>query len=222
MEFLSRSDDKKLRWTITENCPQPHLIDTEKQLDQDEEVKVDGGVKGGIGVKVDEKVKDEGRQLLSPPPHNKEAESAGNEITNSSPMEVEKQQSSNKSLNKSNNWRSRRGRGKGDRGAILLTSLEQEMLLWALGGFQPAGPDGLKPSSEHQIQVHVIPVEKGGAGGRGTTMDGTRSGDSNDGEEPPRKRAKVMLLQVMRKGIYMSIKFVRSVGYRSSASFSII
>jgi hypothetical protein len=50
-------------------------------------------------------------------------------------------------------WRGRRGRGRGDRGAILLTSLEQEMLLWALGGFQPVGPEGLKPSPEHQVRL---------------------------------------------------------------------
>ena len=32
-------------------------------------------------------------------------------------------------------------------GDILLTSLEQEILQWALHGFQPAGPEGLKPTS---------------------------------------------------------------------------
>lgn len=49
------------------------------------------------------------------------------------------------------------------------------------------------------MQVHVVPVEKGGMAG----ADGGGSGDAIDGEEPPRKRAKVMLLQVMRKGMYM-------------------
>ena len=36
-------------------------------------------------------------------------------------------------------------------------------------------------------------------GGRGG-MDGSGSGDAVDGDEPPRKKAKVMLLQVMKKG----------------------
>ena len=37
--------------------------------------------------------------------------------------------------------------GRGDKGSILLNSLEQEMLQWALYGFLPTGPDGLKPTS---------------------------------------------------------------------------
>ena len=185
MEFLSRSDDKKLRWIITESCPQPHLIDTEKQTEQEGEVKGDVEVKG------------DGEQPQSPSPQNKHQEGAelAAEETHPSPMEQEKRSRVNKPSSR-NSWRSRRGRGKGDRGSILLTSLEQEMLLWALGGFQPIGPEGLKPSSEHQVQVAVVPVEKmGGAG-----VEGARSGDANDGDEPPRKRAKVMLLQVMKKG----------------------
>ena len=39
----------------------------------------------------------------------------------------------------------RKGRGK-EKGTILLTALEQEMLVWALNGFLPAGPSGLKPT----------------------------------------------------------------------------
>ena len=40
------------------------------------------------------------------------------------------------------------GRGdRGDRGNPLLPSLDREMLQWALGGFQPAGAAGLKPTS---------------------------------------------------------------------------
>ena len=42
----------------------------------------------------------------------------------------------------------------------------------------------------------MVPVEKGGGAG----AVGGESGDPTEGEEPPRKRAKVMLLQVMRKG----------------------
>ena len=52
-----------------------------------------------------------------------------------------------------------------------------------------------------QVQVHVVPVEKGGGAG----VEGGGSGDANDGEEPPRKRAKVMLLQVMRKGMQVIV-----------------
>ena len=55
------------------------------------------------------------------------------------------------------------------------------------------------------MQVHVVPVEKGGVAG----AEGGGSGDANEGEEPPRKRAKVMLLQVMRKGMYVCFKCIQ-------------
>ena len=212
MEFLSRSDDKKLRWIITESCPQPRLFDPDKQPDQEGEGKGQEKDKGEEEVKGD--CEQQLQQEKSPTPHKgstpprKEAESAGKE-PHPSPMEVEKPSEGSKKLVASRGggggWRSRRGRGKGDRGAILLTSLEQEMLDWALGGFLPAGPEGLRPSSEHQVQVQVIPVDKEAGSGGGA--EGMGSGDPNEGEEPPRKRAKVMLLQVMRKGdsVYMSI-----------------
>ena len=41
--------------------------------------------------------------------------------------------------------RRRKRAGRGERGNILLNSLEQEMLHWAQHGFQPAGPTGLLP-----------------------------------------------------------------------------
>lgn len=41
--------------------------------------------------------------------------------------------------------RGRRGKGGKERGAILLTALEQEMVDWAVGGFQPSGPQGIQP-----------------------------------------------------------------------------
>ena len=135
MEFLSRSDDKKLRWIITESQPQPHLLDPDKQSDQD------GEVKGDSEDKSQEEVEGHKEKL--------ETEAAG-ERTSSSPMESE-QQGSQKQPSSRGSWRGRRGRGRGERGAILLTSLEQEMLLWALGGFLPTGPEGLKPTSEHQV-----------------------------------------------------------------------
>ena len=59
------------------------------------------------------------------------------------------------------------------------------------------------PSKQLQVQVHVVPVEKGGGAG----AEGGGSGDANEGEEPPRKRAKVMLLQVMRKGMQIVVKW---------------
>ena len=40
----------------------------------------------------------------------------------------------------------KRGRGGRERGAVVLTALEQEMLDWALDGFQPVGPEGLQPT----------------------------------------------------------------------------
>ena len=39
------------------------------------------------------------------------------------------------------------GGGRGDKGRVLLNSLENEMLQWALHGFQPAGPAGLEPTA---------------------------------------------------------------------------
>ena len=136
MEFLSRSDDKKLRWIITESQPQPHLLDPDKQPNQNGEVKGDSEEKSQEDI---ENHKDQ-----------KEAEDVDDK-TLPSPMESEVQRGSQKQPPSRGSWRGRRGRGRGDRGAILLTSLEQEMLLWALGGFLPAGPEGLKPTSEHQV-----------------------------------------------------------------------
>ena len=138
MEFLSRSDDKKLRWIITENQPQPHLLDPDKLPDQDGEVKGEG--------------EDKSRENVEDDKDQKETEAVGDK-TLPSPMESEVQQSSQKQPPSRGSWRGRRGRGRGDRGAILLTSLEQEMLLWALGGFLPVGPEGLKPTSEHQVRI---------------------------------------------------------------------
>ena len=140
MEFLSRSDDKKLRWIITESCPQPHLIEEKQQPDQDEEVKGDDELKG------------EEDAPSSKRTNQKEAdsESVGNEAM-ADTMEEEKPGPTKPTGR--GGWRGRRGRGRGDRGAILLTSLEQEMLLWALGGFLPVGPEGLKPSPEHQVRI---------------------------------------------------------------------
>ena len=38
----------------------------------------------------------------------------------------------------------RKGRGR-ERGVIYITGAEKELLEWALGGFLPTGPAGLKP-----------------------------------------------------------------------------
>ena len=142
VEFLSRSDDKKLRWIITESCPQPHLID-EKQ--QNEEVKGDSEVKADGDTPPKESSKVTSQEAANPEPVD---DGATIEVTE----EGEKCGPANKPAGRGG-WRGRRGRGRGDRGAILLTSLEQEMLLWALGGFQPVGPEGLKPSPEHQVSL---------------------------------------------------------------------
>ena len=138
MEFLSRSDDKKLRWIITESCPQPHLINEKQLPDQDEEVKGEGDTPP--------KGSNEGTNQKEA-----DSESVREEATTES-MEEEKSGTTKPARG---GWRGRRGRGRGDRGAILLTSLEQEMLLWALGGFLPVGPEGLKPSPEHQVRFHT-------------------------------------------------------------------
>ena len=149
MEFLSRSDDKKLRWIITESCPQPHLINEKPQSEE---------VKGGSEVKADGEVKDEEGDTL-PKESSKVTSQEGADsepVDDGATVEVmeegEKHGPANKAAGRGG-WRGRRGRGRGDRGAILLTSLEQEMLLWALGGFQPVGPEGLKPSPEHQVRL---------------------------------------------------------------------
>ena len=142
MEFLSRSDDKKLRWIITESCPQPHLID-EKQ--QSEEVKGDSEVKADGDTPPKESSKVTSQEAANSEPVD---DGATIEVTE----EGEKHVPTNKPAGRGG-WRGRRGRGRGDRGAILLTSLEQEMLLWALGGVQPVGPEGLKPSPEHQVRL---------------------------------------------------------------------
>ena len=50
----------------------------------------------------------------------------------------------------------RKGRGK-EKGTILLTALEQEMLVWALNGFLPTGPSGLKPTpGESNMQCSTV------------------------------------------------------------------
>ena len=160
MEFLSRSDDKKLRWIMTESCPQPRLIDEKQQPGQDGEVKGDNEVKGDE-VKGDSEDKG-GEGTLLPKESNKatnqkeaDSESIGDEAT----VEVVEKEKAVSATDKPSrgrgSWRGRRGRGRGDRGAILLTSLEQEMVEWALGGFQPVGPEGLKPLPEHQVGLEI-------------------------------------------------------------------
>ena len=42
--------------------------------------------------------------------------------------------------------RVRRGKLGRERGSVMMTALEQEVVEWALGGFQPAGIEGLQPS----------------------------------------------------------------------------
>ncbi len=42
--------------------------------------------------------------------------------------------------------RGKKGKGGRDRGTIVLTALEQEMVDWAFGGFQPIGPQGIQPT----------------------------------------------------------------------------
>ena len=60
------------------------------------------------------------------------------------------------SENKAGGKRRRRRAGRGDKGGILLNSLEQEMLHWAQHGFLPAGPDGLTPTAGICIDSLII------------------------------------------------------------------
>lgn len=81
------------------------------------------------------------------------------------------------------------GRKGRNRGEILLTSYEQEMVEWALKGFLPSGPSGFLPTPADKMQqVEVVPMEE---------EDVTDNGD-----DQPKKKSKVMLLQVRKKGNY--------------------
>ena len=166
MEFVSRPDDKKLRWIVTEGCPIPKLIDERKDSSSEQE---NEPTKVSTEVKVEPESTKNGEQESKPvePADVVPTESRGGQKT----------------------------RGRKEKGTILLTSLEQEMIDWAMNGFLPAGPAGLLPTEEQQIPVQVVPM--GGNFGEG---GGAGLGSANDGEEPPRKRPKMMLLQVRRKG----------------------
>ena len=74
------------------------------------------------------------------------------------------------------------------KGLLALTSYEEQLVEWALKRFLPMGSDGLLPTPEDQMrQVCVV------------TMDRGESGEDGDG--PPKKRAKVILMPVRKKGI---------------------
>ncbi len=83
--------------------------------------------------------------------------------------------------------RGKRGRAKGEKMAIRLTALEQEMIEWAYGGFLPGGKEGLLPAPEEEIHVQVVPVE-------------ARNNEERSHDDMPRKRRRVMMLQVRSRG----------------------
>ncbi len=83
--------------------------------------------------------------------------------------------------------RGKRGRAKGEKMAIRLTALEQEMIEWAYGGFLPGGKEGLLPAPEEDIHVQVVPVE-------------ARNNEERSNDDMPRKKRRVMMLQVRSRG----------------------
>ena len=81
--------------------------------------------------------------------------------------------------------RKRKKRKRKRMGMIILTSYDEEMVAWALKGFLPMGSKGLLPTREDQMQlVSVVSVEGG-----------------EDGVDLPKKKAKVIMEPVQKKGI---------------------
>lgn len=72
---------------------------------------------------------------------------------------------------------------------VTFTAYEQEMIEWACNGFFPCGPRGLWPTSEDQQQVHVVPFE-----------DGSNHESDPDYDDTPKKKSKVMLVHVKKRG----------------------
>ncbi len=77
--------------------------------------------------------------------------------------------------------RGRKGRGKVE---VCFTSLEKEMIDWALNDFSPMGPEGLALAPHEKMNIDVVPIGQ----------------DDSSDEAPPRKKSKVMLLQTKKKG----------------------
>lgn len=73
------------------------------------------------------------------------------ESSKGSDKEIEKNSERNKEKEREKGSRGRKGRSGRERGTILLNALEQEMVEWALKGFLPAGPEGLRPSPGWQL-----------------------------------------------------------------------
>ena len=106
---------------------------------------------------------------------------------------------SNSVKGKTRGGRGKRGRGRGDRAGIRLTSLEQEMVEWAGNGFLPGGKVGLQPAAEEkEVHVQVIPV------------DVRSNEDKGQDDSASRKKQKVLLLQVRSKGMGMYNNYYRN------------
>ena len=72
-----------------------------------------------------------------------------------------------------------------------------ELIDWACNGFFPCGPQGLWPTSQDQEQIQVIPFEEE----RGPSSTASKAvSTSGDGDDPPKKKAKVMLVHMKKKG----------------------
>lgn len=182
MEFLSSPDDKKLRWILSDQSPIPKLISEKEELDQEE------ADQQGEGTSVQD-----AKDLKAEPNSLDEGISDESVSLSSSVNKIFKQEF--KAKVKAHGRRGKKGHGKGKKGFIRLTSLEQEMIEWACGGFLPAGQDGLRPIVEQQVQVRVIPL-----GGSADDEKGLMTSGCGPDEELPRRKQKVMLLHVRSKG----------------------
>ena len=123
MEFLSRPEDKKPRWTVTETCPEPHLVDDPLSRSPGE-----SPPKVALLGSSPDQPSQNGTQT---PPHQNGIQTPPPSQNGTGPAATERK-------------RSRKAKGR-ERGVVLLTALEQEMIDWALGGFLPMGAEGLKP-----------------------------------------------------------------------------
>lgn len=158
--FLSSPDDKKLRWIFSEDSPLPKLV-TENE----------NPVTPAI---------EETNDTVPPPVPGNEAD----QKTTPPPTET----TGGSSSKGKSRGRGKRGRAKGEKIGIRLTSLEQEMIEWAYGGFLPGGKEALCPTvEEKEVQIQVVPVE-------------SKNSEEKNQDDMPKKKRRVMMLQVRSKG----------------------
>ncbi len=158
--FLSSPDDKKLRWIVSGDSPLPKLV-IEHDSNENSPIPTILEVDNTIPAPDDET-----DQKTSPPT-------------------VSTGSSSSKGKSRG---RGKRGRAKGEKIGIRLTSFEQEMIEWAYGGFLPGGKESLRPTKEEkETHIQVVPVE-------------SKSNEEKNQDDMSKKKRKVMMLQVRSKG----------------------